>query len=215
MSFRDTDPSPGTAVSSPIGERIPLKNGITLEKPSIEVLARLMDADSRVRYFETPSPDRAGQERPGYAYYRAIAEPLGLQVREDFGDEPIAIRGTTAALEHSFPYWPDQTGHHEATLNDVLTILRSGSDDGQDQARVGFMTDEGEMNVETTEHLFTHWFGTHIELKDTPEGEQVFPVLIVYRPEAFEKLPVHGCNTFAGKPSERIAAIYITDRTEL
>lgn len=212
MAFQDHAPSDG---SSPIGERIHLKNGVTIESPSADVLDHLMHADPRVRYFPTPDLELAGEEQPGQTYYRAISDPLGKAVRQDFADEPIAIRGTTAALEHSFPFWQSRTGNGLDSCNDVLTILQAGSDDGRDEARVGFMTDDGVMNVETVEHLFTHWFGTYIELGKGPEGDQIFPVLIVYRHDAFAKPPVHGFNDFAGEPSDRIAAIYITDRTTI
>jgi hypothetical protein len=201
--------------TSPIGERVHLKNGVTIESPSAVVLEHLAAADPRVRYFPTPDIETAGEYSPGQTYYRAISDPLGRAVRQDFGEEAIAIRGTTAALEFSFPFWLDHSGQGTTACNDVLTILQIGSDDGRDEARVGFMTEDGEMNVETVEHLFTHWFGTYMELGKSPEGDQIFPVLIVYRHEAFAKPPLHGFNEFSAEPSERIAAIYITDRTTI
>lgn len=200
---------------SPVGDRVHLKNGVTIESPSVEVIERLQKADPRVRYFPTPDIEQAGEYGPGQTYYRAISDPLGKTVRQDFEGEDIAIRGTTAALEYSFPFWQDRSGSGLAPCNDVLTVLETGSDDGRDEARVGFMTDDGVMNVETVEHLFTHWFGTYMELGNSPEGDQIFPVLLVYKHDAFVKPPVHGFNEFAGEPSERIAAIYITDRTTI
>lgn len=200
---------------SPVGDRVHLKNGVTIESPSVEVIERLQEADPRVRYFPTPDIEQAGEYGPGQTYYRAISDLLGKTVRQDFEGEDIAIRGTTAALEYSFPFWQDRSGSGLAPCNDVLTVLETGSDDGRDEARVGFMTDDGVMNVETVEHLFTHWFGTYMELGNSPEGDQIFPVLIVYKHDAFAKPPVHGFNEFAGEPSERIAAIYITDRTTI
>lgn len=204
-----------TQSHSPIGDRVHLRNGVTIESPSSAVLERLMEADPRVRYFPTPDLEHAGEYNPGQTYYRAITDPLGRAVRHDFEGEDIAIRGTTAALEYSFPFWQDRSGNGLAPCNDVLTVLQAGSDDGRDEARVGFMTDDGVMNVETVEHLFTHWFGTYMELGSGPEGDQIFPVLIVYRHDAFAKPPVHGFNEFAGDPAKRIAAIYITDRTTI
>lgn len=158
-----------------------------------------------------------------YEFHRAVVDLLGAQVRHDFGDEPVAVRGTVASLTRSFPFFDETPPFSEPTdaakedLQSVEAILRTGSDSGKDVTRVGFLDpDTGELNYQTAEWLAErHNFvdlGLLLEGKEQ-ERSLVFPVLVVYRLGAFENgSPTNGWNTLAGSPEERVAAIYVTDK---
>jgi hypothetical protein len=198
----------------PIGERIRLANGSTLETLNPALLAELQARDPRVRY--APA-DReflqqgfaAGQP----AYSQAVLRPLSDQVRADFPDVNVSVRGTVAALNKRYPFW-DVGGRSDMSsdMSTVADILEHGSDNGSDSVRVGQVYEEdGELNADTAEWIYNHISVVSVEA-DPEDAAQTFPVLIVYEPSAFEAEPTHGWNTLTGEPSQRIAAIYITDK---
>lgn len=201
--FSDTGPQ----MPPLVGERIKLAFGAVLERPSAEVIAWLQARDPRVRYFPA-DVEAARQSMPTVAYAEAVSRRLGPQVQNDFPGVDVAVRGTVAALTESFAHdlWEDG-----ADMRTVLDILASGSDSGADRTRVGHRVEEGELNYQTLGWLNTHSSAAYMELEGS-ERDQVFPVLLVYPPEAFEGEAVHGWNQLTGDPGQRLAAVYITDR---
>lgn len=214
MSFEHNAPAETFAdTECPVGNRIPLTNGATLETPNQKVIEHLMAADSRVRYFATPNPAEAQETTRGMSFYRAVTDHLGAQVAHDFPDTRVAVRGTVAALTEGFPYWDDGSGTGKTEdMHTVLDMLLLGSDSGKDTVRVGEIEPDGSLNVETTEWLRNHFSVLMLELDDD-KRDQVFPALLVYKTDAFQAGDFqHGFNALSGPPADRLAALYITDK---
>lgn len=195
----------------PIGERIPLNNGAVLERPNPKLIADLQRKDSRIKYF--PADLEAAQSASmAYSYYRSVVDRLGDQVRADFPDTAVYVRGTLATLQTSYPFWGDHSAEEGSNMNTVLDILASGSDNGRDQVRVGDIKEDGKLNVETQEWLNNHYQSAMFEVDDVNDRDQTFPILLVYKPEAFAQQPSGRWNDLTGEPSKRVCAVYITDK---
>jgi hypothetical protein len=196
-----------------IGQEIDLPSGGMLQTPHPDTLARLTHIDPRVRYFPTDMA-RADKASSGYEYYRGVTDVMHARIQEDFGGETVAVRGTVASLTEPFPFWARDDSGDKRHMQSVLDILRTGSDDGQDRARVSILTgDDGQLNSQTREWLYQRAWSVNHALRDKPEAARVFPVVVVYRKGAFrDGQPVHGWNDLGSDPEDRIAAIYITDK---
>lgn len=207
LALEATNPVP-----DPVGERIPLTNGGTLERLNPELLAELQANDPRVHYISADL-EAAQQSPAGQASYsHAVLGRLSDQVRTDFPGIDVSVRGTVAALIKRFPFW-DVKGHPNmsADMNTVADILKLGSDNGSDMVQVGQVYEDGELNTDTAEWIYNHLFTVSMEA-DEDDFAQTFPVLLVYEPSAFATSQGHGWNKLAGEPDQRIAAIYITDK---
>jgi hypothetical protein len=199
-------------ILDPIGERIPLANGRTLERLNPALLAELQANDPRVRYI--PIDSEAAQQRstPQVAFSHAVLGRMGKQVHADFPGIDVSVRGTVAALIEKFPFW-NVEGHPDMSsdMHTVTDILQLGSDNGSDRVRVGGLED-GELNSDTAEWMYNHISTVILEADRQQDSDQTFPVLLVYEPSAFAASPGHGWNRLTGQPDQRLAALYITDK---
>lgn len=204
-----TDESDQFAVP-PVGERIPLVGGQVLETVNPALLTELQAIDPRVRYFPAHLEDARSADA-GYAYHRSVVDRIGEQVARDFAGTDVLVRGTVAALCEPFSHWLNEQETGYLDMRTVIDILATGSDRESDRVRVGGIN-ERQVNDQTVEWLNNHYRDAMIDIESQADRDQTFPVLLVYKPEAFAKPPGHGWNQLAGEPSQRIAAVYITDK---
>jgi len=205
--------------ASELAPRVELPSGGELQRPNPEVIAWLQSQDNRVNYF----PADLGRLTTGMSelqeYSLGIADPIGQRIYDDFAGEQVAVRGSTVALQESYPYKTNGS----ISMNTVLEILASGSDTGADTTRVGYIAPPKEgaparLNAQTSEHLEEHMGSVAFRLglggkeEDLRNLDQTFPAVIVYDETSFSDKPSHGWRTLHGDPSGRIKAIYITDR---
>lgn len=199
-------------------QSVELLSGGELQKPDPNLISWLQSQDSRVRYFPADT-EVLGYASGGVEYRKAVADPLAERVSDDFAGQTIAVRGTAAALKHDYQY-KTLKGN---VINTVLDILEYGSDTGSDTTRVGGISPSDDdnparFNIETCEWLEDHMGSVAFQLglraneDDLRNLDQTFPVLIVYDESDFSGKPSHGWCTLQGHPSERVKAIYITDK---
>ena len=215
MVDNDSNSQIPLAEMPPVGTEIDLPSGSILQTPNPDTLDFIQAADARVRYFPSDM-ERVREAGAGYEYYRGVADVIGKQIQQDFPGERVAVRGTVAALTEGFPFWPADRGSDQLPLTSVTDILRTGNDAASETTRVGFIEEDGELNDQTHEWLTERFSYTAMDLElegATEKLAKVFPVLIVYREGAFkEGKAAHGWNDMAGKPEERVAAVYVTDK---
>jgi hypothetical protein len=204
---------------SPVGERIFLPNGAIVERPNPLIIELLQTADPRVHYFSTNIVSFLIDVAPKKLHYIAVSQKIGYQVKKDFPDEEVYVRSSVAPLidQSTFPYWNrswELGSIPEFPLNSVRDILSSGSDDGGESVVIGDIDSSGIMNAHSIEWLSMHY--TLINQKHQGEKiDQLFPILLVYKRSAFAENIDFGWNKLIGKPQERIAAIYVTDRVKV
>lgn len=199
-----------------VGETIRLPNGAIFQKPHPDMIRALQAIDHRVRYFPTDL-EKAAKAAAGNAYYRGVTDLLPAQIMHDFpGDRNrTAHRGTVVSLRDEFPHFPSNQvvpGQTEELLqmNNVLTILRTGTDRGGRIGRLGALSEELQLNNHSEDWLMMHTAGEIDVLLAEGEGERadnLFPGLLVYEQD---KLAL-GPRGVIEDPSA-LAAVYITDR---
>lgn len=107
-------------------------------------------------------------------------------------------------------------------MHTVLDILNKGSDSGSDRTRTGYLSAPvngrlARLNDQTHEWLTKRMAGVDLELrygdaKKLADLKQTFPVMIVYDESAFRDGGRHGWRDLQGASSQRVKAIYVTDK---
>jgi hypothetical protein len=209
-------PSPEPISFSPIGERFHLPSGAIVERPNPLIITHLQAADSRVHYYATDQTTFMMDVDAMRLHHRAVSRKIEYRVREDFPDEDIFVRGTVGTLidPTTFLYWNRDWAvgsNPTLPLNSISEILANGTDDGGNHVGVGHIEDSGKMNDYSIDWLSIH-YGNVAQKHNKEDITQVFPILLVYRQDAFVDSPGLGYYELTGNPTERIAALYITDR---
>lgn len=224
---RESDPLNVLSQIPPVGETIKLSNGVVLQKPNAQIIAALQAIDPRVRYFPTDLAKAEATTKAG-AYYRGVTDLLPTQILEDFpGDRRrTAQRGTVISLRDEFPYFKDRVGWEAPEpgqylikpiyaeqllpMNNILTVLRTGSDRGGEIGNLGAINQSGRLNSHTEDWLMYHTEGAIEALAAQNEWEKannLFPGVLVYESS---RISFDASGTIID-PSA-LVAVYVTDR---
>jgi len=199
-----------------VGETVRLPNGAIFQKPHPDMIRALQALDPRVRYFPTDF-EKASKADASYSYYRGVTDLLPAQILRDFPGDRLRTshRGTVVSLRDEFPHFPSRQfpssdGDELQQMNNVLTILRTGTDRGGAIGMLGAINADMELNNHTEDWLMMHTGGEIDVLLAEGEGDRadnLFPGLLVYE---YDML-AHGPDGNIKDPNA-LAAIYITDR---
>jgi hypothetical protein len=184
-----------------VGETIPLGNYI-LQRPTPAIINALQSIDPRVKYLPTDLEKARSAED---VYFEIVAGSLPSRIEHDFpgNEDRTRQRGTVISLRDEFPFF-------ESGMNNVLTILATGSDRGGVLGNLGWIS---RGSVAGVVPLFAemHTFRAIKNLAEQEEYDRannLFPGILVYEDKLLG-------DTSIGTPIEdpqALLAIYITDR---
>lgn len=188
-----------------VGETVTLPNGAVFQKPHPDMIRALQALDPRVHYLPTDL-EKAGQSEAGGAYYKGVAAVLPAQILQDFPGDKLrtAQRGTVVSLRDEFPHYQSEETGELLQMNNVLTILRTGSDRGGPVGKLGVLDEDLELYHRTADWLMMHTDSEIEILQSAGQAEladNLFPGLLVYERELL-----------ATQDPQALLAVYITDR---
>lgn len=212
-----------------LGETIKLKNGEIIQKPNSEVIRILQKIDSRIHYFPTDII-KADETSCGYSYYRGVTDLLPYQIMKDFpgAKNRTYQRGTVVSLRDEFPLFLQIIGEEKpkkgeyfsktiysrekAPINNVLTMLKNGSDRKYVLGNLGAINEKNELNTHTNDYLMNHTnsaIKTIVKEGEIEKSDNLFPGLLVYDVNKLKEI-----NNNISKNPKALIAIYITDRIQ-